>query len=57
MLAMRKRVVVHRYHQDGSSEPIGPKSDDADWDHIKRFCEQAGLKSTIIREADTRSGE
>jgi hypothetical protein len=28
---------------------VGPKSDDADWDHIRRFCEQAGLRPSILK--------
>ena len=48
MLASLKRTVVHRY-ENGKSIPIGPKSDDSDWDHIIRFCESAGLRHSIVR--------
>lgn len=51
MLAKRKRVVTHYYEGDKIIKTIGPKSDDADWDHIIRFCEEAGLQSSIIRAA------
>jgi hypothetical protein len=53
MLARRKRTIVHEYKKDVNGKeiaiPIGPKSTDTDWDNIIRFCEQAGLKQSIVR--------
>ena len=49
MLAKRKRTVVHRYLENGQAVSIGPKSEDADWDHIIRFCEGTGLRMSIIK--------
>lgn len=52
MLARKKRAVVYAYPRDFPNvpaTPIGPKSDDADWDHVIRFCEQAGLRPTVLR--------
>jgi len=58
MLARTKRAVRHRYDNDGKVlGQIGPKSDDADWDHIIRFCEQAGLKPTILRTMAQHTGK
>lgn len=50
MLASRKRTVTHRY-VDGKAIPIGPRSEDSDWDHVIRFCENAGLRHSIVRTA------
>ncbi len=50
LLARRKRCVIHRYVKDVAI-PIGPKSEDADWDVVIKWCEQAGLKPRIIRTA------
>lgn len=50
MLAARKRV--SRTTFDSNGNPIGktgPKSEDADWDHIVRFCHEAGVKHSILR--------
>ena len=52
MLAARKRTVVHRYEIIDGKEvaiPIGPKSDDPDWDRIIHFCESTGISHSIIR--------
>lgn len=52
MLARMKRAIRHRYPEgfpEVPAEQIGPKSDDSDWDHIIRFCEQAGLRASILR--------
>lgn len=50
MLAGMKRAKRHRYDDAGNFIGlIGPKSDDPDWDHIIRFCEQAGLRASILR--------
>lgn len=54
MLARRKRAITHRYPEGKPPEQIGPKSDDADWDHIIRFCEQAGLQSSILRTMEKK---
>lgn len=51
MLASRKRARRVSYHKDGTFTPGEPRSDDADWDHIKRFCESVGLSPSIIRTA------
>lgn len=52
MMARRKRATVYSY-PNGALDPvpIGPKSDDTDWDRIIRFCEDVGLRSTILRTA------
>ncbi len=49
MLARRKRAIMYRYVDGKDPEPIGRRSEDADWDHIIRFCETAGLKESILR--------
>lgn len=57
MMARMKRAVRHRYPEgfpEVPAEQIGPQSDDPDWDHIIRFCEQAGLRPTILRFATTQ---
>lgn len=51
MLARLKRTVTHDYTDPANPIPRGPKSNDPDWDHIIRFCEQAGLKVSILRTA------
>lgn len=48
MLANRKRCMRHEY-KDGEIIPRGPLSDDADWDHIIRFCQSVGVKESILR--------
>ena len=48
-LACRKRCVTYDYADPENPRPIGPKSDDADWDHIKRFGEGVGLTLSIVR--------
>ena len=56
MLARMKRAIRYRYPEgfpEVPAEPIGPRSDDPDWDNIIRFCEQAGLKPTILRTMET----
>lgn len=48
----KEAAVVHKYplsFPDDPATPIGSKSSDEDWDHIIRFCEQAGLRNTILR--------
>lgn len=60
MLARMKRAVRHRYPEgfpEVPAEPIGPKSDDPDWDHIIRFCEQAGLRPTVLRTMENHTIE
>lgn len=55
MLARVKRAKRHRYDNDGKFIGlIGPKSDDEDWDKVIKFCEQAGLRATIIRTMEAR---
>lgn len=50
MLANRKRSVTYTYPAGGLDPvPNGPRSDDADWDHIVRFCKDAGLSESVIR--------
>lgn len=52
MLARRKRAITHQYPEGFpavAAIPVGPKSDDQDWDHIIRFCEQAGLRPSILK--------
>lgn len=52
MLARMKRVARYRYPEGFlkvPAEQVGPASDDPDWDHVIRFCEQAGLKPTVLR--------
>ncbi len=50
MLAGRKRTTRYTY-QNETSEPIphGPRSEDEDWDHIKRFCKSVGCDFSVIR--------
>lgn len=58
MLALRKRAITNRYPEgfpEVPARPIGPKSADEDWDHIIRFCEQAGLRSSVLRTLKTES--
>lgn len=52
MLASRKRCIRHTYNDDGTTTPRGPKSDDADWDHIIRFCRAVGVSESILRTAE-----
>jgi hypothetical protein len=52
-IARRNRAHRRGYAEDGSIIDKGPKSDDADWDHVIRFCERAGLKESIIRTGGT----
>lgn len=49
MLARRKRCNRSTFNSDGTITPIGPKSDDADWDHITRFCRDVGISESILR--------
>lgn len=51
MLARMKRVITFNYNDPDNPRRIGPKSDDTDWDHIIRICEEAGLIATIVRTA------
>jgi hypothetical protein len=52
MLAKKKRHIVHTYEKGPTGEiipiPVGPKSEDTDWDHIIRFCESAGVQTSIL---------
>lgn len=50
MLAGRNRTTRYTY-QNETNEPIphGPRSEDADWDHIKRFCKSVGCDFSVIR--------
>lgn len=55
MLARKKRAIRHSYPDgfpDVPAVPIGPKSNDKDWDHIIRFCEQAGLRDSILKTTE-----
>lgn len=52
MLAGMKIAVRYRYpagFPKVPAVPIGPESDDPDWDRIVRFCEQAGIRPTVIK--------
>lgn len=49
MLARRKRANRHTYNADGTVTPRPPKSDDTDWDHVIRFCHDAGVQESILR--------
>lgn len=54
MLARRKRAIRYTYPTDGGDPiPRGPRSDDADWDHIVRFCRSVGVEESILRTAET----
>lgn len=55
MMAKRKRSVIHRYEKDGTPIPIGPASDDSDWDHVIRFCELTGVTMDVVRLAEMKS--
>ncbi len=57
ILAGRKRARRTTYHADGTFTPGEPNSDDADWDHITRFCKGVGLDYSILRTADTSLGQ
>ena len=52
MLASRKRATRWTYPKGGDPVPVGPRSDDADWDHIIRFCRVVGLEESILRTAE-----
>lgn len=52
MLACKKRAARYHYPEgfpEVPAESIGPTSTDKDWDHIIRFCEQAGLRPIILK--------
>jgi hypothetical protein len=59
VIAKRNRMVIHKfeYSENGESidKPIGPRSDDPEWDHIIRFCEELGLTPSILRLAETEN--
>lgn len=55
MFARRKRAMRHTYNAvDGTCTAIGPRSDDADWDHIIRFCHDAGVSDSILRTGESQ---
>lgn len=62
MLASRQRAVSHSYAKEDFDGNVvvakhGPKSKDETWDHIIRFCEQAGLRMSIIKCDHKAGGE